>query len=281
MTQLQFELLRLGSRRDLRIVVVGCLALILIRELLLLRDLAAMANDPALPSELRPLQRQYLAGFSSPAGVATVVSNTAFLLFAVSGFLTCWTLGSEFALGTIRTALVVNPTRWSYLMGRLAGAAIVSWLLLALTAVVGMSMPLWGPAFGIDLGSIGDPSPSVALVLVAGLTSALAVALAGLLTCLLRSPVVSAGAFAASMFLAQTLESARLGEQMSGLLPVDASIAALNAASPPGALLLGQVAISTGNTMGAAASPITVLLAWTVALVLVALVVFRLRDVRE
>src|SRR6185369_3657817 len=138
---LRFEWVRFRSRWDLYVIIGVFSLLVLARESSAMAGVAALLDAPGIPEQAAESQRRILTGYSSGLSVATVINDSALFLVLLSGFLTCWTFGGEFASGTVRTALLSDPRRRRYLFGRLIGATALAWICVAATAAVGAVMP--------------------------------------------------------------------------------------------------------------------------------------------
>lgn len=277
---LWFEWDRLRSRRDLYLMVVGFSVLILARESSAIQEVGAILNLPQIPPEAAAAQRQVLAAYSIGSSVGTVVDNSAVLVFLVAGFLTCWTLGGEFASGTVRTALLSDPRRGRYLIGRLIGASAVAILCLVAAAAIGASMPTVAAAAGLDVGTSALTVQTAVFLSAAVLVVLLSVSLATLMTVLVRSPALAAFAFLAAVAFGQVLDQPALPDSLRNVLPARAISELLAATAPTGAMLPGGGSFA-GETPSSQAAPALVLMVWSIALVLGASALFASKDIRE
>ena len=234
---LSFEWARLRGRRDLYFILAGFALLVLLREAIALRDISSLLNDPGIPLEAAEAQRQALAAYSASASIGTVVINSAILLFLLSGFLTCWTLGGEFTSGTVRTALMSDPRRPRYILGRLVGAAALAVVVVLVSAAVGATMPAVALSLAVD---VGESAPTLQVLLFLGaavLVALFAVSLAGVLTSTIRSPLLSSGAFLGAVSFGQLLDQPTLPVNIRNLLPMRAISMILESSAPTGAMI--------------------------------------------
>lgn len=270
--------IRIWVRRETIAALIFFALLIAARELLAVRGLALI--DAPEGADLGPAES--LAGYSVPASVGTVVLDSLPLLLAAAGFLTCWVIGTEFASGTVRTALVADPRRARYVISRLLVAAALSEVCLASVVLIAMVMPLLAVMVGVSIPP-GVAAASDRTVLFVGLAAfgvLFPVASAGLVTTIVRSPLLAIAAF---LGLAVVVGLAsQLGiQEMKFLLPTSALLDSLSQTAPAGSLIpppSSTVLFGEAPSLGAA---VGVLSLWIVGLALAAMAVFRLRDINE
>jgi hypothetical protein len=279
------EWLRLHTRRDIRVLLLGFAAFIFLRQVLAFAAVATL-NFPAgmeVPPELLAETERRLAGYSMPASIGTTFLDALPILFLFVGFLTCWAVGSEFSSGTVRTALVVNPNRVTYFVGRLIGSYVLAAIALVMTLLAGAALPFLGPTLGAPL----DPKPwsidpsLIWFLAASGLAIALPVTLAALVTGVVRSPTLSMAAFVAVVGAGMLVSALDLPPTMRILLPVNALSAIVEGTAPVGALIPsgggGQLDPDhSARIVGAFAAA-----AWSLGFVLLGLRVFIRRDVTE
>lgn len=283
--QLQIEVLRLRTRLDLYVVLLGFTVLVFLRQALAVSAIGSIEMLPGseVPPELLLDQARQLAGYTLPASIGTVLTDSFPFLAAISGFLACWTLGSEFTSGTVRTALATNPRRSAFFLAKLAGSFALAIAALMGTVIAGFAIPLVLPTLNVHLEHppVAMSAGVVVFIGVAAMVTFLVVSLATLLTVLLRSAVVALIAFVATLLVASLSGSLGLAEPWAELLPFRASLTLLRATAPPGTLLSSSGGVNDtidSNTVVIAIATLTV---WTIGLAFAGFAVFRSRDVTE
>lgn len=276
---LRFEWVRLRSRRDLYVIIAVFSLLVIARESSTIREIASLLTAPGIPEEAAKSQRQMLAAYSSGSSIATVVNESALLMLLLTGFLTCWTFGGEFGNGTVRTALLSDPRRGRYLLGRLIGAAALGLICVAVVAAIGAGMPTIAAALGVDVGR-SEPTLQTVVFLGATLVVVLfAVALGLLVTALVRSPLLSVGSFLAAAAFGQLLE-ASVPDDLRSLVPTRAVFELLASTAPVGAILPGGGELA-GDVAASPVRPALVVAVWSILLLAGAVASFESKDVRE
>lgn len=155
---------------------------------------AEQALDDAVESERFPTDQMrqqhdlYLANFSFPRSIVSLLGSATFLLFALV-LLVATTIGDEFGWGTIRTTLLASSHRARLLSVRLAVILAIALGLIGALILLGAILPLIlaitgaesVPGPDLNLGALG--------VLVVGILEAalLIVAFAAMATLLVRS----------------------------------------------------------------------------------------------
>jgi len=278
------EWLRYRGRRDVPAVLAGYAALITFRELQNIAAISSLSFPPGVPvpPEVLAEQTRQLAGYAGALAVPSVLLSELPLLTLLVGFVTCWTVGSELAAGVVRTALIANPVRRTYVAARLGGAQAFAMVAVLVTVFVGAALPYLAPVVGASLppgqattwALLGFVGASLLLIYVV-------VSLASLITLALRSAVLAILVFAAA-YVGSSLATTLLvtGGLDGTWLPLSAMTVVLEQLAPNGALIPSAGAITayeTGSAHAALAGLAVGL--WSLALSFASVALFERRDI--
>jgi ABC-type transport system involved in multi-copper enzyme maturation permease subunit len=220
------ERLRIGKRRDLRVIllvvpilVAGSFALSYISDASRISSL-----EPGTPQEVIDQFGRFLQRYSYPQSVLFVLSSPWLAVFATA-YLGVSVMAGEFEFRTIRNVILASRNRAGYLISRALSLFVVAVVLVAVIAVVGVVVAQVLSMTGQRLPP-GPPVDGVGTALLAAAAVGVALELALLGTCLaIVSRRAAVAIVAGGIYLA--IESAIAATQAGQLETVSGTLVQL------------------------------------------------------
>lgn len=137
------EYLRWGGRLDVGGVILAVPLLATISWLAGYANLEVLAAEQVgvSPSDRAALMAAIFRPFELPSSPVATLTSGPWLNFAAL-YVSCMTVGSEYAWGTIRNVLILRPDRTRYLLAKGAFQCIVAVALVTSLVIVGTVLPL-------------------------------------------------------------------------------------------------------------------------------------------